>query len=121
MELNEEKLKEAVIKYLRKGCKKCPDFRTGKPRLLVNPDCACVSFLKDVENKTKEIKNILNYYSRYIMKDNITFISADDDQRVRCIICGAIKTIPIRQFPLIVCDKCRAAIMKIRETTDKED
>ena len=55
------------------------------------------------------------------MKDNITFISADDDQRVRCIICGAIKTIPIRQFPLIVCDKCRAAIMKIRETTDKED
>ena len=63
MELNEEKLKKAVIKYLRKGCKKCPDFRTGKPRLLVNPDCACVSFLKDVENKTKEIKNILNYYS----------------------------------------------------------
>jgi hypothetical protein len=63
MELNKEKLKKAVIKYLRKGCKKCPDFRTGKPRLLVNPDCACVSFLKDVENKTKEIKNILNYYS----------------------------------------------------------
>ena len=54
------------------------------------------------------------------MKDNITFVSADDDQCVRCIICGARKTTPIRQFPLIVCDKCRAAIMKIRETTDKE-
>lgn len=54
------------------------------------------------------------------MKDNITFVSTDDNQCVRCIICGAIKTIPIRQFPLIVCDKCRAAIMKIRETTDKE-
>lgn len=55
------------------------------------------------------------------MKDNITFISADDDQSVRCIICGARKTTPIRQFPLIVCDKCRAAIMKIRETTDLEN